>query len=126
MNISEKLSLCRLKTIRGYLLSYQYFYCPPSPPIVFGNTFHGRTGSPAEYKNTIKRHLRTHTHTVDKPYQCSQYNDIILWFYINNIKISKYIRPRFRVYLYLLFFIILCYLKNVSFPYMHITFILFF
>ena len=51
--ISERLSLCRLKAIKGYLLSHQYFFCPPSPPIFFGSTFYGRTGNPDEDQENL-------------------------------------------------------------------------
>ena len=36
---SEKLSLCRLKAVKGYLLSYQYFSFPLNPPTYFWRIF---------------------------------------------------------------------------------------
>ena len=36
---SEKLSLCRLKAVKGYLLSYQYFSFPLNPPTYFRRIF---------------------------------------------------------------------------------------
>ena len=36
---SEKLSLCRLKAVKYYLLAYQYIFIPPNPPTYFWRIF---------------------------------------------------------------------------------------
>ena len=36
---SEKLSLCKLKAVKYYLLAYQYIFIPPNPPTYFWRIF---------------------------------------------------------------------------------------